>query len=51
MVVLPVLIPVTTPAALTDATRGLLLVHTPPVVAFVSAVVVPAQIVVTPVIA
>lgn len=47
----PAVTPVTIPDAFTEATAVLSLLHTPPVVAEANAVVIPAQILVVPVIA
>ena len=48
---MPALIPVTTAPVPVDATLELLLLHVPPAVGQVSVVVLPGQILVTPVIA
>ena len=49
MVALPVVLPLTTPAALTLAIAALLLLHVPPLTASLKVVVVPVQTDVTPV--
>ena len=46
---MPAVTPVTIPVVLTVATVGVLLLHTPPVVASVNVAVVPVQTVVVPV--
>jgi hypothetical protein len=51
MVVVPLLMPVTSPAALTVATSALLLLHMPPAVAQLSGVLVPMHIAGVPVMA
>ena len=50
MVAVPADTPVTLPVLLTVATNGSLLLHTPPIVASANTVVVPAQMLVVPVI-